>query len=93
VTTAFKCDHANFHANVEINRLLDKDEKAVVGYSACVKIRCTECLLPFEFIGMSAGLSGAKPMVDVSAQEARLPIKPKGVLLMPGIPGFEVKVL
>lgn len=79
------CQHENFRAEVDVNRLLDAG-----AFIADVRIRCSECDLPFEFIGVSAGLKGDKPMCSVSAQEIHLPIRPLGSDRLPAIPGFEV---
>jgi hypothetical protein len=81
------CKHENFRAEVDVNRLLDSGS-----FMADVRIRCTECDLPFEFVGVDAGLSFSKPMASVTAQELHIPIRPKGCRLMPAIPGFEVRV-
>jgi hypothetical protein len=86
------CEHLNFKANVDVHRLLDnRDNSKVVGYSADIRIRCAECDLPFEFIGVDAGLMPDKPMASVDAQELRAPIRPKGCMIMPAIPGFTVR--
>lgn len=58
-----------------------------------VRIRCKECGLPFEFIGLECGLTFTGPACDPSAQEARLPIKPKGLAVLPGVPGFKVRCI
>jgi hypothetical protein len=67
-------------------------DPTIVGYTAEIRIKCRECGLPFEFIGVEAGMSCEKPMASVDAQELRAPIRPKGCLLMPAIPGFAVRV-
>lgn len=86
-----KCEHLNFKAKVEVNRLLN-DEGIVHGYSADIRIECDECSMPFEFVGAPAGWSIEKPMCNVTAQELHAPIRPKGSLLMPAIPGFTVRM-
>jgi len=89
------CKHENFRADVDIQRLMDGDNghpEIVNCFMAEIRVHCTDCGVPFEWIGFEAGLLGDRAMVDVSAQELRAPIKPKGVLAMPGIPGYTVKV-
>jgi len=66
-----KCKHLNFDAQVNVIRLEDSGS-----FMAEVKIECRECHTPFQFLGMPMGLSFTKPMVEVMAVEARLPIKP-----------------
>lgn len=83
------CPHLNFKAQVNVTRMTDnKDEVTVVGYTAEITINCLECGVPFEFIGVDAGMMPTKPMASPDAQELRAPIKPKGVKIMPAIPGF-----
>lgn len=87
-----KCLHMNFDAEVSCNRLTKSDDDpTVIAYNAEIRIRCHECGLPFEFIGVDAGMSGERPMASVDAQELRAPIKPKGLAIMPAIPGFAVR--
>ena len=87
-----KCEHMNFIANVEVNRLTKSEEDpSIIGYTADVRIRCADCSLPFEFIGVDAGYSPRMPMASVDAQELRAPIRPKGSNILPAIPGFNVK--
>lgn len=87
------CEHENFHANCAVYRLVDeKRRERVNAFVAELTICCVDCGTPMEFIGFTAGYRGDAPRVDPSAQELRLPLKPKGVLAMPGIPGFDIKV-
>lgn len=86
------CAHMNFKAQVNVFRLTDSaDESKVNGYTAEIRINCIECDLPFEFIGVDAGMMPTKPMASVDAQELRVPIRPKGCKIMPAIPGFTVR--
>ena len=84
---ADRCSHADLHCHVNLDHILDT---GVVYLKA--KVHCKLCGKPFEFQGLTAGLSAYKPHVDVTAQELRAPCVPKGLKLMPGIPGYEVKV-
>lgn len=86
------CEHKGFHANVDVSRLMKAEgDQTVIAYLAEVRIRCTECNLPFEFIGVDAGLLPSKPMASVDAQELRAPIRPKGCRILPAIPGYTVR--
>lgn len=87
-----KCEHKDFKAVVNVNRLTKSEtDSTVIAYSADVRINCIECGLPFEFIGVDAGMMPDKPMASVDAQELRAPIRPKGLRIMPAIPGFMVR--
>jgi hypothetical protein len=90
-----KCQHMNFRVNANIGRLMGSDKgnpEKVNCFLAEIRVHCVECGLPFEWVGFECGLSSESEHVDTSAQELRAPIKPKGVLAMPGIPGYTVKV-
>lgn len=69
-----KCEHMNFRSDVKIIRLTDDDQ--VTGYSANIKIKCTECGTPFHFIGVAGGFSPHKPMVGFGGETLRAPIMP-----------------
>jgi hypothetical protein len=77
-----KCEHENFIANVTVNRILD-----IKRFTADVTVKCADCGLPFEFIGPECGFSYEGPTVNPSAQELRIPIRPKGCEILPGIKG------
>ena len=86
------CKHLDFAASVVCNRLTKSDkEPEIIAYAAEIRINCANCGLPFEFIGVEAGLMPDRPMSSVDAQELRVPIRPKGLDLLPAIPGFRVK--
>jgi len=71
------CEHHNFESTVKITRILESESSAVVsGYNADLRIKCRDCNMPFEFIGLEAGVSPYHPMVSVDSAEMRIPIKP-----------------
>lgn len=88
-----KCLHNNFAANVAVNRILKNEGDLVfAAYHADIKVKCAECDMPFEFVGdYPCGLLWDQACVDVSKQELRIPIQPKGLALLPGLPGFTVR--
>jgi hypothetical protein len=78
-----KCEHENFAANVQVNRITD-----IKRFTADITVKCVDCGIPFEFVGVEeCGLSYNHPTVNPSAQELRIPIKPKGLEILPGIKG------
>lgn len=83
----------NFSANVAVSRVLDDADPAKVKYfHADIRVKCADCGKPFEWVGLEkCGLSAYEPMVDVTAQELRAPLTPKGLRVLPGIPGFELR--
>lgn len=67
------CEHPDFHAEVDVNRLSD-----VGAFAADIRIRCVTCDEPFVFIGsMASGLSGSEPMVNIDGTELHAPIQPR----------------
>lgn len=82
------CEHPDFHAEVDVNRLAD-----IKRFSASVRIRCAKCGVQMRFLGLPRGvdLNGAATSID--ACEANLAIHPKGedVQDFKGVHGFTVK--
>ncbi len=70
---AERCPHMNFSANVQVARLED-----IGRFAADVRIHCTECGLPFQFLGLEPGLDLQGARVSVDGLEARLAICPQG---------------
>jgi hypothetical protein len=79
-----KCDHLEFQADVTIDRII-KNEGDIkpTAFMCDVRVKCVTCGTPFEFIGPQCGYMFDRPCVDVSAQELRIPIQPKGIKLLP----------
>lgn len=69
------CEHEDFRATVAVNRLGDEGGP-VRNYIADITVSCARCGLPFHFVGVPAGLSFYRPMVNVGATELRAPIAP-----------------
>lgn len=67
------CEHEKFEANVDINRIIDTGR-----FAADVRIKCVDCGLPFQFIGLPGGLNPVGATVSVDRTEARLAIVPYG---------------
>lgn len=66
------CEHEEFEATVEVNRLED-----VGRFAADVRIKCRQCGKPFQFLGLPGGLAPDRPTRSVDGTEARLPIAPE----------------
>lgn len=66
------CKHEQFHANVDVNRLLDSNR-----YIADVKIHCIQCQAPFHFQGITYfGLLMSVPSLSLDSLELHVPIGP-----------------
>ena len=88
-TGSSDCDHPGFHADVKVNRFEDSG-----GFLCEVKVRCTACNLPFQFLGLPMGLHLAGATMSADGREARLAIAPSDRVFHPlsGAVGFGVKV-
>lgn len=69
-----KCDHENFECFCDVNRLTTKE--VVTSYSLDIQVKCKDCEISFNFIGLPQGFSPIKPMMGAFGYEARLPIEP-----------------
>jgi hypothetical protein len=79
-----RCRHKDFIVDATVNRLED-----VQAFMLDIRVKCSECRLPFTFPGIKAGLSAEKPMASVDGQELHIRIAPKDSRIFPAIPGFE----
>lgn len=86
------CEHPDFAAHVEVNRLTSTEGGPVTGYTADIKVNCIECGEPFRWTGLQAGASPRRPMCSVDETELRAPLRPAssdpdfGI----GLPGFAI---
>lgn len=63
----------NFSAHVAVNRIEDKGR-----FAADVRIRCADCGLPFQFMGLEPGIDMNGARVSLDGLEARMAICPQG---------------
>lgn len=81
------CKHMNFAAKVNVARLEDSGR-----FMAEIRIECTECGLPFQFVGLEPGLDLNGARVSIDGLEANMAIAPKGEALSPiDILGFNIR--
>jgi hypothetical protein len=85
-----KCEHQNFHADVQVGRLTDGDSGPLIAFSADIRIKCVDCNRPFQFVGVPMGSSPTQPMASVDLLELRAPIAPRGEWIPGGRVGFTV---
>lgn len=82
------CKHENFAANVTVVRIEDRGL-----FVAKVEVSCTQCSLPFQFVGPEMGMSYTEPRVSVDRRELHAPIAPdiaEGVARAAGAPSYKV---
>jgi hypothetical protein len=84
------CEHPDFSAEVEVNRIVRN--LSVAGYSASIKVWCAECHEQFRWIGVQAGARGDRPMCSIDESELRAPLRPASTDpdFGMGIPGFAI---
>jgi hypothetical protein len=70
------CEHSSFVSNANVYRLTDTDTGPVTGYSVELKVSCSDCRMPFGFVGVEQGVSTYRPMVSFDRKELRAPITP-----------------
>lgn len=70
---AERCQHMNFAATVNVARLEDSGR-----FMAGIRVRCAECGLPFQFLGLEPGIDPRDARVSVDGLEANIGICPQG---------------
>lgn len=80
---ADQCQHMNFGANVSVGRITKSEGAPVDYFTADVRIKCADCGLPFQFLGLEAGMDTQGARVSVDGLEARLAVCPQGAELSP----------
>lgn len=78
IATGAPCQHEQFRATVKVGRLTKVEGGPVTGYTADVRIKCANCGLPFQFLGLEPGIDSQGARVDLEGTEARLAICPQG---------------
>lgn len=67
------CKHMNFEASVQVNRIEDKGR-----FMAEVRIKCTDCGTPMQFMGLKPGFDLNGATVSLDGLEANIGIHPQG---------------
>lgn len=67
------CKHMNFEASVEVARIEDKGR-----FMAEVRIKCTDCGTPMQFMGLKPGFDLNGATVSLDGLEANIGIHPQG---------------
>jgi hypothetical protein len=70
------CQHIRFQCQANIGRLSHEDGGPITGYCAEITVKCSECGLPFRFIGLEAGNDPFLPRVSIDGTELRAPLEP-----------------
>ena len=82
--TPEQCEHLEFHAAVEVNRMEDLDP---LGFHLDLSVRCVDCGRPFLFNVPRGGWIWNDATVNIDASTMSVPIYPAGGRV-PDAPGF-----
>jgi len=72
------CQHLDFAASVGVGRLTQTDGGPVTGYIADIKINCSHCGKPFQFLGLEPGYDNQGARVSLDGLEAHIGLTPEG---------------
>lgn len=75
-SSKIRCQHMNFKVGAKVTRLTDIDSGSVTGFTTDITVNCTDCSMPFQWMGLDRGVSLIKPMVSFNGLELRAPIIP-----------------
>jgi len=67
------CQHMNFHASVQVARIENKGR-----FMAEIRIKCLDCGIPMQFMGLKPGLDFDGATVSLDGLEANIGIHPQG---------------
>lgn len=67
------CQHKEFNARVRVARIEDKGR-----FMAEIRISCSECGVPMQFMGLEPGLNYEGATVSLDGLEANIAIHPEG---------------
>jgi hypothetical protein len=70
------CEHQAFQCNAAVGRLSELPGGPITSYTVEITVHCTECGLPFRFIGLPAGNHYAEPRVSMDGTQLRAPLEP-----------------
>lgn len=68
-----KCKHDDFFCECDVTRLSDSG-----AFTLDVRVKCKQCGIPFEFIGLPRGLNLKGAAMSFDGTEGRFAICPKG---------------
>jgi hypothetical protein len=89
--TDINCQHEQFEATVNVNRITNEAGTEVKAFMADIQIRCVQCDEPFVVIAPVVGLVWDGPATSPNGEELRAPIRPRSAFSEDvSLPGFRV---
>jgi hypothetical protein len=73
------CEHMDFHVQANVARLTSEEGGPVTGYCVEIKMHCSECGKPFQFLGLEPGMDTQGARVSLDGLEANIAITPEGL--------------
>lgn len=97
-----ECQHEQFEARAEVNRLHSDGDTDPHSFAAGLRIKCVQCGVSFGFRCPNVGVLPDRPACSPDALEIRLPLIPPSELELlgplaamqgtSGHPGFSIRV-
>lgn len=90
------CKHEQFRIGADIGSILKDGQDSTnpneepAYYSASIKVSCSHCGDPFEFVGLPFGFSPYRPTVSIDSQTLSVSVMPVGKTIPEGLAGFNV---
>ena len=85
------CQHENFEARVDVNRLTRGEGGEVYAYHADIRVKCSQCGEEFTFPGFANGISSHEARVSIDGKVLGVPLKPASQEHFEFFPGFNVR--
>lgn len=70
------CDHLNFTVSANVNRISSVEGGQITGYNVEVHVACSDCKIPFKFLGSRLGSHPSEPRLSYDQLELRAPLTP-----------------
>lgn len=83
--------HDRFEAEASVIRLSEKEGGVITHFRVDVRVRCTLCDTPFQWIGLPNGISPEQPTRSLDGLELSAPVEPQ-YTKMRGTIGFGMQV-
>lgn len=76
-----KCEHKDFIAEVGVGRLSETEGGPITHYTADITVKCSECGVSFDFIGVRHGIDPNAPTMSLDRTKLHAPIEPHGTVM------------
>ncbi len=70
------CEHMNFRGEVDVHRLCPTEDTPATRFTTDLRVKCSDCGMPFRFLGSRFGVDPKEPTLSVDSLELRIPMYP-----------------